>query len=197
MFEARAAVLAKLTVLQVTIKADFIEVRSMLKELVIAFAIMGLCLVIHIAGVVFLGEQLVRRREKIERKASFTYTSLLLMTVFSLIILLHVAEACIWAVLYYARGLFKDFETALYFSMKSYSTVGYGDVLLPHEWRLLGTVEAIAGVLLCGLSAAFLFAIVSAIFRFRTSVQDEIGRLKASRNKLQIRHKALKARVTH
>jgi Ion channel len=52
-------------------------------------------------------------------------------------------------------------ESAFYFSTASYATVGYGDVVLPQMWRTLGPVESIIGVLMCGLSAGFLFAIVS------------------------------------
>ena len=139
----------------------------MVKELLIAFGIMGVCLVIHVTGIVLLGEELVRQRERIEARIGFAYAAFLLIVVFTVVIILHVCEATIWAGFYSWGGLFKDFETSLYFSMKSYSTVGYGDVLLPQNWRLLGTIEGISGVLLCGLSAAFLFAIVNALFRFR------------------------------
>ena len=147
----------------------------MLKTLLIAFAILGICLVIHVAGMVFLGQQVVLRREKIQERPSFLYISQLLLSVFSIVILLHLIEAFLWAAFFFGYGLFPDFETSLYFSLKSYSTVGYGDVLLPHDWRLLGTVEAITGVLLCGLSAALLFAIVSAIFRFRNPPSASAG----------------------
>jgi len=139
----------------------------MFKELISAFGIMGLCLVIHVTGIVFLGETLARRREKIEARISFTSASVLLMIVFAAIIALHVIECVIWAGFYRGGGLFQNFESALYFSLTSYSTAGYGDVVLPPNWRLLGTIEAISGALLCGLSTAFLFAIVTALFRFR------------------------------
>ena len=139
----------------------------MLKELIISFGIMGLCLVIHISGMVLLGDGLVRRRKTIELHGGPLSAALLLITVFVIIIILHLTEAGLWAIFYLWYGLFKDFETAFYFSLKSYSTVGYGDVLLPDNWRLLGTVEAISGALLCGLSTAFLFAIINALFRFR------------------------------
>lgn len=138
----------------------------MLKVLTIAFGIMGLCLVIHISGMVILGDRLVRRRRTFEHGGPLS-AALLLIAVFVIIIILHMAEAGLWAVFYLWYGMFKDFETAFYFSLKSYSTVGYGDVLLPDHWRLLGTVEAISGALLCGLSTAFLFAIINALFRFR------------------------------
>ena len=139
----------------------------MTKELLIAFAIMGVCLVIHVFGIVGLGEELVRRREKIEQRVGFIYAAGLLIIVFTVVILLHIIEGVIWAGFYYSAGLFADLETSLYFSLTSYSTLGYGDAVLPRNWRLLGTIEGISGVLLCGMSAAFLFAIVNALFRFR------------------------------
>ena len=141
---------------------------------------MGLCLVIHVSGMLMVGEELVRQRHRIEDRIGFAYASLVLISVFAVMIVLHVVEAAIWAVVYQWQDLFKDFETSLYFSLKSYSTVGYGDVVLPPNWRLLGTIEGISGVLLCGLSAAFLFAIVSALFRFRVQRfnEEEISKTK-------------------
>ena len=80
-----------------------------------------------------------------------------LMTAF---IVLHLFEILLWAAFY--RWLcFPLWESAFYFSTSSYATVGYGDIVLPQLWRTLGPVESIIGVLMCGLSASFLFAIVS------------------------------------
>jgi hypothetical protein len=138
----------------------------MARELLIAFGVMGICVVIHVTGIIFVAEVLVRRRQKIEARVGFAYAAGLLIIVFGAVITLHLSEAVIWAAFYSWNGLFQDFETSLYFSLSSYTTAGYGEVLLPRSWRLLGTIEAISGVLLCGLSAAFLFAIVNALFRF-------------------------------
>jgi hypothetical protein len=158
----------------------------MLKELLVAFGILSICVVLHVLGIVFVGDQMVSRQQAIAQRARRGFVSAILMAVFSFVILLHLVEACIWAAFYRWQGLFPTFETALYFSLKSYSTVGYGDVLLPPSWRLLGTVEAISGVLLCGLSAAFLFTIIHALFRFRIQQLDEqktpeVVALRASR----------------
>src|SRR6266481_9726423 len=49
-----------------------------------------------------------------------------------------------------------SWESALYFSASSYSTVGYGDVVLPAHWRMLGPPESIIGVLMCGISVSLL-----------------------------------------
>jgi voltage-gated potassium channel len=145
----------------------------MFKVLVFSFGIMGVCLVIHIAGIVVMADRLIKLRPAIERRTGHLFDAMLLFTVFLIIVMLHVAEAGLWAIFYLSYGLFKDFETSLYFSLKSYSTVGYGDVLLPDTWRLLGTFEAISGALLVGLSTAFLFAIVNALFQFRQTTKRE------------------------
>lgn len=139
----------------------------MTRALLVAFGITGLCVVIHVMGIAILGEEMLRWRERIQKPISFPFAAALLMVIFGAIIFLHVVEATIWAVCFYVGGLFPTFETALYCSLTSYSTAGYGDVLLPPKWRLLGTIEAVSGVLLCGLSAAFLFAVINIILRAR------------------------------
>jgi len=138
----------------------------MWKELLLAFAIVAICVVIHITGVASLTRWVLRRRSQLEQQP-LSINNLILIAVFGVVILLHLAEASIWAVFYYQRNLFADFETALYFSLKSYTTIGYGDVLLPVGWRLLGDIEGLSGVLLCGLSTAFIFAIVNGILQIK------------------------------
>jgi voltage-gated potassium channel len=87
-------------------------------------------------------------------------SGLLMMRLMTAFIGLHVLEILLWTAFY--RWLcFPVWESAFYFSAASYATVGYGDVVLPQMWRTLGPVESITGVLMCGLSASFLFAIVS------------------------------------
>lgn len=138
----------------------------MAKVLLVALGVTGVCVVIHITGLVALGEELLRRRDKIEERITFIKAAVLLIMIFAVIIFLHVLEATVWAGVFFWGGLFPNFEMALYCSLTSYSTAGYGDVLLPPNWRLLGTIEAISGVLLCGLSGAFLFAVVNGLFQF-------------------------------
>jgi len=140
----------------------------MLRELLVGFLIVAVCLVSHVAAIVILGGWLVERREaSAEKNLSLTGYGALLVTVFSALILIHVFQAGVWAAFYYERTLFNDFETSLYFSIVSYTTIGYGDVVLPQRWRVLGGIEALSGVLLCGLSTAFVFAIINSFFQMR------------------------------
>src|SRR6266404_7685856 len=137
----------------------------MLLEFVTAFAIVAVCVTIQISGMALFTTLLFRRRLDIEQNPQLSKSSLLLIITFGVIILLHLVETIIWAGFYYSRNLFQSFEPALHFSLTTYTTVGYGEILLPERWRLLGGIEALSGLLLCGVSTAFIFAILNALFQ--------------------------------
>jgi len=81
------------------------------------------------------------------------------------LVILHMAEIAVWASYFSLRGLFPDFETATYFSLVTYTTVGYGDVILPKEWRILGSSEALVGILMTSWSVAILVAVITSLFK--------------------------------
>lgn len=72
----------------------------------------------------------------------------------------HTLEIGMWAAVFHYYEMFDNWETSLYFAGASFTTLGFGDVLLPNEWRLLSGAAASNGLLLFGLSAAFLFDVV-------------------------------------
>lgn len=88
-----------------------------------------------------------------------------------MLILCHVIEIGMWALFYRLSGCFPTLGSAFYFSGVTYTTVGYGDLILPARWRILGPVEALAGILMCGLSASIFFAINEKIFLSPNSKQ--------------------------
>ncbi|HEV7395445.1 MAG TPA: potassium channel family protein [Pyrinomonadaceae bacterium] len=139
----------------------------MLRGLIGGFALVSICVVIHTFGLVLLAAWLIRHPHKEQPQFNITRYSLMLTAIFAVITLLHLIETFVWATFYDLCGHFNDFETSWYFSVSSYTTIGYGDVVLPEKWRMLGGVEGINGVLLCGLSAAFLFGIVNQMFTSR------------------------------
>jgi voltage-gated potassium channel len=144
----------------------------MLTEIWVAAVIVIICLLLHVAGILLMAEWLLQHRQYFERSGARIHVSFLMILLFSGIMLLHVAEAGLWAVFYYTRELFPDFETSLYFSVVSYAAIGYGDVLLPRNWRLLGAIEGVSGLLLCGISTAFIFAVMNAMFKARMQQQQ-------------------------
>jgi hypothetical protein len=92
-----------------------------------------------------------------------------IVRVVSVLLLLHLVEAGTWAVFYLMSDNIPDLETAIYFSMTSYTTVGYGDVVLPAPWRLLGPIEAAVGILMFGWSTAIIVATITRVFGNRQS----------------------------
>lgn len=77
-----------------------------------------------------------------------------------LVVVLHFLQILFWSVFYRLYCL-PSWESSFYFSASSFSTVGYGDVVLPRIWRLLGPVESVTGVLMCGISVSCLFAVAT------------------------------------
>ena len=80
------------------------------------------------------------------------------------LLMLHLLEVVVWAVFYLLITPVEEigtFEEAVYFSVVTFTTLGYGDITLAdHQWRLLSGAEALNGVLLVGWSTALLFAVV-------------------------------------
>jgi voltage-gated potassium channel len=98
-------------------------------------------------------------------------SAVLMMRLMTAFICLHMLEILLWTAFYRWR-CFPVWESAFYFSAASYATVGYGDVVLPQKWRALGPLESIIGVLMCGLSVSFLFAVVSRLIDRAARVSD-------------------------
>lgn len=76
-----------------------------------------------------------------------------------------IAEVWIWSLFYFFMGVVPDFETALYFSTSAFTTVGFGDVYLQKDWRLLSSIESMNGFIMFGWATAFIFEIVSHVYR--------------------------------
>src|ERR1044072_2976898 len=107
----------------------------MLSRLPIALALMALCVATHAAGVTSALRQLRRHAPPAPR---FWAITRLFVLVAGWIILLHLAEIAVWAAFYLWRDAMPDLAAALYFSAVTYTTTGYGDLVLPEGWRLLG-----------------------------------------------------------
>ena len=75
------------------------------------------------------------------------------------------SEITTWALVYTWKDAMTDIQSALYFSAVTYTTTGYGDLVLPQEWRLVGAIEALTGILMAGLSTGLFFAVVSRLLR--------------------------------
>ena len=135
----------------------------MITKLLISFLLMAFCVGIHAVGLMGAMRWFERSSALTDRR--FWPPTWLLVQVASWLVLLHLLEISIWALLYAWGHAIPDAHAAFYFSSVTYTTTGYGDIVLPEAWRLIGGVEALTGILMCGWSTGFFFAVLSNIYR--------------------------------
>jgi len=133
-------------------------------------AMIVLTITLHGAGLLLISSHLVRWHQTllhgIEQQRWGTMT--VLLAVLSLAIaLLFALSAMLWALAYLVLGALPNFHMAIYYSLTMITTTGYDGVALAPHWRLMGVLEAVSGVLLGGISTAFLFAILERTWRPR------------------------------
>jgi hypothetical protein len=129
-----------------------------LTKLLLALSVMALCVIVHASGITWALRHL--RSGPLQRQRLWHVTGAYIALA-AWMIVCHLVEVAAWALLYVLGGAMTDIQSALYFSAVTYTTTGYGDLVLPQEWRLVGAVEALTGILMCGWSTAFFFAVLA------------------------------------
>jgi hypothetical protein len=120
---------------------------------------------IHGSGTLAVFWTLFRTRIHAVRHFGFIHNTIVLMQVIVALMAVHLSEVICWAGFYSHERLFPDFNTSLYFSIVSYTTVGYGDVVLRDPgWRLLGGVEALIASLMMCWSTVILIQVLTKIY---------------------------------
>ena len=137
----------------------------------IALALLVACVIVQSAGMLVLIHWLAGLRQVLE-SPSTPRRVWLLLRVFLWIVLLHLIQAGLWAVVYWLAHEVPTLETAVYFSLVTYTTIGFGDVVLGPGWRVLAGIEGLTGVLLIGWSTAFVFTIVHRMYEHWKQVHD-------------------------
>ncbi len=87
----------------------------------------------------------------------------------------HLVEIGAWAGAYVIVGALPDFDQAFYFSGITYTTVGFGDVVLPQAWKEMAAFEGLTGILMAGWSTAFLFAVLNRMISYGVRMRQEPG----------------------
>jgi len=118
-----------------------------LLQVVIGSVIMVVTAVIHAAGQSVGLRWLFKAHAMRLQTISILTRSLIVGALVLVMFLATLIEATVWAATYLALGAISEFEKALYFSTVTYTTLGYGDVVLESQWRLLSSFEAANGVI--------------------------------------------------
>jgi hypothetical protein len=120
--------------------------------------------VFHVLGLGFINRKVVRGMLKLQGRRNYFWLFSLVMGVTTLLAtLLHAAEACLWAGTYRWLGALPDSKSALLYSLGAMTTYGHEDLYLSPHWRLMGALEALNGMLLFGLTTAFLYGMIQKV----------------------------------
>ena len=112
-------------------------------------------------------------------RRGFISRTWLLIQLASWAITIHMVEIAMWGLFFWWKKCLPDFESSLYFAVVTYTTVGYGDLVLAKGWRLVAGVEALTGILMCGWSTGFFFVVASSC-TVRAWAQERIEMMKPS-----------------
>jgi hypothetical protein len=135
----------------------------MLQSILVGVGVTALTVAIHALGTTSWAYFLLGRRSASRWSPNWWLSFRVVSSTVVVLLVLHIVEVAAWAVTYLALPGVRELETfeeAAYFSIVTFTTVGYGDITLSGSWRLLSGIEAMNGILLFGWSTALLMTIV-------------------------------------
>ena len=144
-------------------------------HILIGSAMIALTVVIHTAGLIGLIACFKAFSSWIVGNKKYIAMMRVLVITIVGIFIVHTVEIWIWAVLYRWLGEFESMERALYFSTVTFTTLGYGDITLQERWQLLSSFEAVNGVILFGVSTAFVFGVMRKLFEVAEIIKADNG----------------------
>ena len=119
---------------------------------------------IQVTFVVWMVRYLINMMEADTERLGFGFDTYVVSVVLLMLFFGHLLQIAIWAALFMYLQEFSDFLSAFYHSTVNFASLGYGDIVMSEKWRLLGALEACNGVLMFGLSAGTLLAVMTRLF---------------------------------
>lgn len=127
--------------------------------------LVALTVMLHVVGLGFANVQLLRIMTGLKGSRHF-------VTIFALVIgvttiwatILHAIEASIWAAAYRLLGALADSKSAMLYSLSAITTYGHSELFLAEHWRLMGALEALNGIILIGLTTAFMYGAIQRVW---------------------------------
>jgi hypothetical protein len=126
--------------------------------------------ILHVIGLAFINERLVQAKRIAAKGFDSILVFALVMGITTLLVtLLHAGEAAIWAAMYWILGGLPDGKSALLYSLGAMTTYGHQPLYLADHWHLMGALEALNGMILFGLTTAFLFSMIREVWPAKSS----------------------------
>jgi hypothetical protein len=118
-----------------------------------------LTVVIHVCGLALIGERVDSVISRMNRRSILKFARVMGTTAL-LATMLHGFEAFIWASAYRIVGALPDNRTGMLYSLSAMTTYGHANLFLQDRWQMMGALEALNGMLLFGLTTAFMFGMM-------------------------------------
>ncbi|MEM6694060.1 MAG: potassium channel family protein [Pseudomonadota bacterium] len=133
-------------------------------QILLGTALLATCSIVHVSAVALSIPLFQRVAALVDsaRRPKLRVLALLLLTI-GVLLAAHTIQIWIWSVLFIAQGEFESLPESFYFATVTYTTLGYGDIVLDSGARIVATFAAIAGLLTFGISTAFLFGVLTRI----------------------------------
>ena len=133
----------------------------------VGLPLMLLCLVIQALTAFWCVRYFVRQMQRVKAKDRSTAGIRPLLVSMIAIMLGTLVQIGLWGILFTVLGEFTDIQEAVYHSAVNFSSLGYGDVVMSAEWKLLGPLEGTSGVLMLGMSSAALMVILQQLIKMQ------------------------------
>lgn len=130
-----------------------------------ALPLIGLTLIVHIVGLGLINAHVVHRVSALKGQRTFFTLFVLVMGLTTLLVTVLLAfEATLWAAAYRSLGALPNGREAILFSLNAFTSYGHTELHLAAHWRLMGALEALNGLLLAGLTTAFLYGHIQRVW---------------------------------
>ena len=135
-------------------------------------AMLMLIVVVHATGVRWVTGHVARRLSLATLRPTIWRADVLMALSVLLLLALHLFEVVIWATALVYSGLVPSWRAAGFFAGNTYTTVGYGNFVLPVGWEMLAPIIAISGLFTFGWSGSVLVDIVARCQRIKDAFND-------------------------
>ena len=138
-----------------------VPVRAPIEVLSFGSVMLVIVVLIHGAGLDRIIGRYKRKSEILRRRSWHPHLATLIFAGSILLMLfLHVFEFCVWGLVLRVTGLIGNTRDSMYFSANTYTTIGYGQMVLPYNWRELSPLMAISGLFTFAWTTGEMFNIV-------------------------------------
>ncbi|WP_420587045.1 ion channel [Ruegeria sp.] len=126
---------------------------------------LGICFLIEIIFLTWCTQMVRQMSLRLENSKKFVSIAAPICIALGFIVAIHTFQVWLWAIVWVLGDVLPDWNSALYFSLVTFTTLGYGDIVLGEQLRIFAAFASVTGLLAFGLSTAFMVALMTQVFK--------------------------------